>query len=67
MYLPYYYGIKVDVVVVEGHTVVVVDVVVSQVLLPGIVPKAAVRMLLTVVAAPEPCSTAMITVLSSMM
>jgi hypothetical protein len=30
MLLAYYYGIKVDVVVVEGHTVVVVEVVVTH-------------------------------------
>jgi hypothetical protein len=54
------------VVVVEGHTVVVVDVVVIHVLSPVIVPRAAVRMLLMLVASAEPASAAMITMLSSM-
>jgi hypothetical protein len=43
MSLSYYYGIKVDVVVVEGHTVVVVDVVLIQELSAVTVPRPASR------------------------
>jgi hypothetical protein len=55
------------VVDVLGHTVVVVDVVVTHVLSKLIVPKAAFSIALTVVSAPDPASTAIITVESSIM